>query len=87
MYKTVYQEKFGRLTVRERSYTLTLYDEDYLESDPIPVPMERISPARECDRLSEFVRDFVAGHPNTDLVNRLTKKGLTAFASGVDTKY
>jgi hypothetical protein len=42
MYETVYQEKYGRLTVRERSYTLALYDEDYRESDPIPIPMERI---------------------------------------------
>jgi hypothetical protein len=73
MYKTVYQETYGRLTVRERSYTLALDGEDYRESDPIPVPMERISPARRSDRLSEFVRDFVAEHPNTDLVNRLTK--------------
>ena len=73
MYKTVYQEKYGRLTVRERSYTLTLYDGDYQESDPIPVPMERISPARTSDRLSEFVREFIGEHPNTDLVSRLTK--------------
>jgi hypothetical protein len=71
MYKTVYQEKYGRLTVRERSYTLTLYDGDYQESDPIPIPAERIHWAS--DRLSEFVRDFIAEHPKTDLVNRLTK--------------
>ena len=71
MYKTVYQEKYGRLTVRERSYTLTLSDGDYQESDPIPIPMERIRWAS--DRLSEFVRDFIAEHPKTDLVNRLTK--------------
>ena len=70
MYKTVYEEKCGRLTVRERSYTLTLYDGDYHESDPIPIPMERIRWAS--DRLSAFVRDFVAEHPNTDMVNRLT---------------
>jgi len=71
MYKTVYQERYGRLTVRERSYTLTLYDGDYQESDPIPIPVERIRWAS--DRLSEFVRGFVAEHPKTDLVNRLTK--------------
>jgi hypothetical protein len=79
MYKTVYQEKYGRLTVRERSYTLTLYDEDYQESDPIPIPMERIR--RASDRLSEFVRDFVAEHLNTDMVNRLTGYGLLPHAS------
>jgi hypothetical protein len=73
MYKTVYQDKYGKLIVRERSYTLTVFESEYQESDPIPVPIERIRPARAQDRLSRFVRDYMEEHPNTDLLNRLTR--------------
>jgi hypothetical protein len=73
MYKTVYQDKYGRLIVRERSYTLTLFDTEYRESDPLPVPFERMRPAHSNDRLSEFVEEYVAEHPNSDLLARLTK--------------
>ena len=73
MYKTVYKEKYGKLTVRERSYTLALNDEDYREADEIPVPIERIQPAKADARLSEFVRHYLDDHPETDLVDKLTK--------------
>jgi hypothetical protein len=73
MYKTVYQDKYGRLIVRERSYTLTLFNTEYHESDPLPVPIERMRPAHSNDRLSEFVEEYVAEHPNSDLLARLTK--------------
>ena len=73
MYKTVYQDQYGKLIVRERSYTLTLFDTEYRESDQLPVPVERIRPAQSNDRLTEFVEDYVAEHPNSDLRARLTK--------------
>lgn len=73
MYKTVYQDKYGRLIVRERSYTFTLFETEYHESDPLPVPIERIRPAQSNDRLTEFVEEYVAEHPDSDLLARLTK--------------
>ena len=73
MYKTVYQDQYGRLIVRERSYTLTLFENEYRESDPLPVPIERMRPAQSEDHLSEFVEDYVADHPNSDLLERLTR--------------
>ena len=73
MYKTVYQDKYGKLIVRERSYTLTLFDTEYRESDQLPVPVERIRPTQTKDRLTEFVEDYVSEHPNSDLLARLTK--------------
>ncbi len=73
MYRNVYQDKYGTLIVRERSYTLTLFEEDYTESDAVPIPIERIKPGRTSDRLSNFVQDYVLNHPTTDLVARLAK--------------
>jgi len=73
MYKTVYQDKYGKLIVRERSYTLTLFDTEYRESDQLPVSIERIRPAQTKDRLTEFVEDYVSEHPHSDLLARLTK--------------
>ena len=72
MYKTVYREKYGKLTIRERSYTFSLDEANYRESDDIPVPVERIRPA-QAGQLSTFVRHYVADHPKTDLLDRLTK--------------
>ncbi len=73
MYKTVYQDKYGKLIVRERSYTLTLFSTEYRESDPLPVPAERMRPAQAQDRLSQFVHEYVAEHPDSDLLLRLTR--------------
>jgi hypothetical protein len=73
MYKTVYQDQYGKLIVRERSYTLTLFDTQYRESDQLPVSIERIRPKQTKDRLTEFVEDYVSEHPNSDLLARLTK--------------
>ncbi len=73
MYKTVYRASYGKLTVRERSYTLTLNEPKYRESDSVPVPAERIQPRRAGDPLPTFVQQYVSEHPKTDLVDRLVK--------------
>jgi hypothetical protein len=73
MYRNVYEDKYGKLIVRERSYTLTLFNTQYRESESLPVPAERMRPRHTKDRLSEFVEEYVTEHPGSDLLEQLTK--------------